>query len=70
YSLESHLAARKTEEGLSALQVLIDDEGKFVDLERSQLWYGEERCVISGGNVDGFKNYSICRFRSDFLVKI
>ncbi|MBE8398133.1 ethyl tert-butyl ether degradation protein EthD, partial [Leptospira borgpetersenii serovar Hardjo-bovis] len=20
----------------------------FVDLERSQLWYGEERCVISG----------------------
>ncbi|MBJ3862743.1 ethyl tert-butyl ether degradation protein EthD, partial [Salmonella enterica subsp. enterica serovar Rissen] len=21
---------------------------EFVDLERSQLWYGEERCVISG----------------------
>ncbi|MBJ5768401.1 ethyl tert-butyl ether degradation protein EthD, partial [Salmonella enterica subsp. enterica serovar London] len=46
--LESHIAARKTEEGLSALQELIDDEGEFVDLERSQLWYGEERCVISG----------------------
>lgn len=24
-----------------------DDEGKFVDLEQSQLWYGEELCVIS-----------------------
>ncbi|MBJ4539338.1 EthD domain-containing protein [Salmonella enterica subsp. enterica serovar Mbandaka] len=47
-SLESHIAARKTEEGLSALQELIDDEGEFVDLERSQLWYGEERGVISG----------------------
>ncbi|WP_080150308.1 EthD domain-containing protein [Salmonella enterica] len=47
-SLESHLAARKTEEGLSALQELIDDEGKFVDLAHSQLWYDEERCVIFG----------------------
>lgn len=45
--LESHLAARKTAEGLSALRELIDDERKFVDLEQSQLWYGEERCVIS-----------------------
>lgn len=45
--LESHLAARKTVGGLSALNELIDDESKFVDLEQSQLWYGEERCVIS-----------------------
>lgn len=45
--LESHLAARKTPEGLRALQELIEDEGKFVDLAHSQLWYGEERCVIS-----------------------
>ncbi|WP_407732147.1 EthD domain-containing protein [Pseudocitrobacter faecalis] len=45
--LESHLAARKTAGGLSALHELIDDESKFVDLEQSQLWYGEERCVIS-----------------------
>lgn len=44
--LASHLAARKTEEGLNALQELIDDERKFVDLEQSQLWYGEERFVI------------------------
>ncbi|RYC47064.1 EthD domain-containing protein [Pectobacterium zantedeschiae] len=45
--LESHLAARKTREGLSALRALIEDESKFVDLGQSQLWYGEERCVIS-----------------------
>lgn len=45
--LESHLAARKTEEGLKALRELIEDESKFVDLEHSQLWYGEERYVIS-----------------------
>lgn len=45
-NLESHLAARKTEEGLIALQELIDDERKFVDFEHSQLWYGEERFVI------------------------
>lgn len=45
--LESHLAARKTVGGLIALHELIDDESKFVDLEQSQLWYGEERCVIS-----------------------
>lgn len=46
-NLESHLTARETVEGLSALWELIDDESKFVDLEKSQLWYGEERCVIS-----------------------
>lgn len=46
-SLESHLAARKTEEGLSALQALIEDERKFVDLAHSQLWYGEERHIIA-----------------------
>lgn len=45
-NLESHLEARKTEEGLSALQELIDDEKKFVDFEHSLLWYGEERFVI------------------------
>lgn len=44
--LASHLAARKTEEGLNALQQLIEDERKFVDLAHSQLWYGEERHII------------------------
>ncbi len=45
--MESHIAARKTGEGLKALQELIEDERKFVDLAHSQLWYGEERHVIS-----------------------
>jgi len=44
--LESHLAARKTQEGLRALQELIEDERRFVDLARSQLWYGQERKVL------------------------
>jgi uncharacterized protein (TIGR02118 family) len=44
--LESHLAARKTPEGLRALQKLIEDERRFVDLSRSQLWYGQERTVL------------------------
>lgn len=46
--MASHLAARKTENGLRALQELIEDERKFVDLAHSQLWYGEERWVIAG----------------------
>ena len=44
--LTSHLAARKTEQGLAALRELIEDERRFVDLSRSQLWYGEERVII------------------------
>jgi uncharacterized protein (TIGR02118 family) len=45
--LETHLAARNTPEGARALQLLIEDERRFVDLGRSQLWYGTERPVIS-----------------------
>lgn len=44
--LESHLAARKTPEGAEALRVLVEDERRFVDLSRTQLWYGIERAVI------------------------
>ena len=44
--LESHLAARKTAPGLKALQELIEDERRFVDLQHSQLWYGEERYIF------------------------
>ena len=46
-SMEAHLAARKTTEGLQALAALIEDEKRFVDLSASQLWYGEERQIIS-----------------------
>ena len=45
-SLEDHAAARKTNEGAAILRELIDDERKFVDLSRSQLWYGTERQII------------------------
>lgn len=45
-SLEAHLASRKTEAGQRALQALIDDEKRFVDLSRSQLWYGYARIII------------------------
>jgi len=44
--LAAHLAARKTPEGREALQALIDDERRFVDLRHSQLWYCEERVVL------------------------
>lgn len=45
--LETLLAARKTPEGARALQLLIEDEGRFADLGRGQLWYGTERVIIS-----------------------
>lgn len=44
--LDAHLAARTTPEGRLALQELIEDEQRFVDLTRSQLWYGLENEVI------------------------
>lgn len=44
--LDAHLAARQTEQGRDALQELIEDERRFVDLSRSQLWYGEERVIL------------------------
>ncbi|HTO67406.1 MAG TPA: EthD domain-containing protein [Bradyrhizobium sp.] len=45
--LETLLAARKTPEGARALQALIEDERRFIDLGRAQLWYGTERSIIS-----------------------
>lgn len=47
-SLEAHLAARTTPEGARALQVLMEDERRFVDLSRSQLCYGTERSILGG----------------------
>jgi uncharacterized protein (TIGR02118 family) len=44
--LDSHLAARASPEGRQALKDLIEDEQRFVDLTRSQLWYGTEHEVI------------------------
>lgn len=44
--LDAHLAARQTEPGRQALLELIEDERRFVDLSRSQLWYCEERVIL------------------------
>lgn len=44
--LESHLAARKTQEGVTALEILIKDEQRFVDLSRSKMWYSTERLIV------------------------
>jgi uncharacterized protein (TIGR02118 family) len=47
-SLEDHAAARATSEGAAALRALVEDERSFVDLARSQAWYGIERLIIPG----------------------
>jgi uncharacterized protein (TIGR02118 family) len=44
--LPSHLAARSSTEGLAALRALVEDERRFVDLDRSLLWYGWERVIL------------------------
>ncbi len=45
-SREDFEAATVTAEGQEAAQVLLEDERKFIDLERSPLWIGEEHPVI------------------------
>ena len=57
-SLEAHVASRKTEAGQGALLALIEDEKRFVDFARSQLWYGYERTIIAPPD-DDFE--SVCR---------
>ncbi|MFY9953765.1 EthD domain-containing protein [Bradyrhizobium sp.] len=47
-SLEEIAAVRQTDEGMKALRVLVEDERRFVDLGRSQFWYGIEREIIPG----------------------
>lgn len=46
--LADHLTARTTPQGAAALQALMEDERRFVDVSRSQLWYGTERLIIPG----------------------
>jgi uncharacterized protein (TIGR02118 family) len=47
-SLEEMAAIRQTDDGAKALRALLEDERRFVDLRRSQFWYGIEREIISG----------------------
>lgn len=44
--LESHLAVRETEAGRAALQEIVADEARFIDLPASLLWYCEERPIL------------------------
>ncbi len=45
-SLEDMASARGTAQGAAALHALLDDERRFVDLSRSQFWFGNERRII------------------------
>ena len=44
--LNALIAATSSPEGAAASQALLDDEARFIDLERSALWLGEEIEVI------------------------
>jgi uncharacterized protein (TIGR02118 family) len=45
-SLESIAAAVATEAGQAASVALLEDERRFIDHERSPLWFGEEHPII------------------------
>jgi uncharacterized protein (TIGR02118 family) len=45
-SAEALAKANSTPEGLEAGRILLEDEKRFIDLERSALWLAEEHPVI------------------------
>jgi uncharacterized protein (TIGR02118 family) len=45
-SLEDVVAAASTPAGLQAAIELLEDERRFIDLEHSPLWIGEEHLVV------------------------
>ena len=45
-SLEDIVAAVSTPAGQQAAFELLEDERRFIDLERSPLWIGEEHVVV------------------------
>ena len=45
-SAEDMAVANLTPEGRRAAQELLDDERRFIDLERSALWLADERVVV------------------------
>jgi len=51
--LSSALAAFASPEGTVAWQRLADDERRFIDLDRSPIFFGDEVVVIDGGQVRG-----------------
>ena len=46
--LDALVAATSSPEGFAAGQALLEDEARFIDLERSALWLGEEIEIIPG----------------------
>ncbi len=48
-SLDDIAAAVSTPTGQQAALELLEDERRFIDLERSPLWIGEEHLVVGGG---------------------
>jgi uncharacterized protein (TIGR02118 family) len=45
-SLDDLIAAVSTPAGQQAAVALLEDERRFIDLERSPLWIGEERVIV------------------------
>ena len=48
-SLDDIIAAVSTPAGQQAAIELLEDERRFIDLERSPLWIGEEQVVVETG---------------------
>ncbi|MCL1074084.1 EthD domain-containing protein [Shewanella dokdonensis] len=44
--IESHLSSRKSLDGANALEEIIADEKRFIDLSKSQMWYSSELLII------------------------
>jgi uncharacterized protein (TIGR02118 family) len=44
--VDTLVAVTSTPEGAAASAALLEDEARFIDLERSSLWLGEEREII------------------------
>jgi uncharacterized protein (TIGR02118 family) len=42
-------ASMQTPEGIAAGRALLEDERRFIDLERSPLWLGRERVIVGEG---------------------
>jgi uncharacterized protein (TIGR02118 family) len=45
-SLEDMAAARASESGAGAFRAAMEDERRFVELGRSQFWFGIERVIV------------------------
>ena len=43
---EDLVKALGTQEGLQAVQELLEDEGRFIDLSRSAIWIAEEHVIL------------------------